>query len=350
MSQDRKPIHPPDQYLKTLINDLELMNISVHDAIERTGLDPVPVSALHALVVEHPGPYVRLFAAWALGKLGAVDDLELLCSAYAAEENPDARANIAWALATTRADELTLSFYETLLRDAYRHVPLVALRYLAHRPAFVGRLDFVPTYEAASFDTLVKAELVRRLTAFRHDAREIASWIQERLEPESNEVLVAALLAALGSLPEHGLKILMEYAETHRRELARSQILALEVATSFRNLCQSRAAPVLEWLFWTHTSLAVRWRIVEALASGGGPDAHRILRDIHGAGEGAELQPVVRESLEMTFTTPKTSLIIRPGVPSSQQSTLVEAGGRRFTGTVWAAGELLHPSTGWPIL
>jgi hypothetical protein len=69
------------------------------------------------------------------------------------------------------------------------------------------------------------------------------------------------------------LEVLISHYQRHPDDFTREPALAHQFAVSVTRLGESRAFEILESLYLDHDDHALRWRVLEALATGGGPDS-----------------------------------------------------------------------------
>jgi hypothetical protein len=295
--------HVQEGDLHELMDQLVAHTLSPHQAIACVkGWKTMPIEALEDAVVSQQSAYIRLCCAWILGEVQRVTHPLRLIEAYHRERDGNVRANIVWALSRMHPESISPEFYHTLLSDDCYHVPLVALRYLAYCPALLGTLDFLPLYQQTRHP-LVQAELLRAIRTFREGDNDLL-FLTAELKQTTNPWLVGDLLRAIAAMHEpDSLSIILDYWNEHQDDFMASENLAFQFATCCAALCQSRPSAELERLYLGHTCVTLRAKIIEALASAGGPDCLHILQALERHEHSPALQALLRQTILMIDIT-----------------------------------------------
>jgi hypothetical protein len=304
-ARDRQPPagHVQEGDLHELFHQLAAQTLSPHQAIACVkGWKTMPTEALENAMVSQQSAYIRLCCAWILGEVQRITHPLRLIEAYHRERDGNVRANIVWALCRMHPESISPKFYHTLLSDDCYHIPLVALKYLAYCPALLGTLDFLPLYRQARHP-LVQAELLRAIRTFREGDNDLL-FLTAELKQTTNPWLVGELLLAIAAIhAPDSLSIILDYWNEHQDDFVASEYLAFQFATCCAALCQSHPCAALERLYLGHDSVTLRTKIIEALASAGGPDCLHILQVLESREHSPALQGLLRQAILMIDIT-----------------------------------------------
>jgi hypothetical protein len=304
-ARDRQPQagHVQEGDLHELFHQLVAHTLSPHQAIACVkGWKTMPIEALEDAIVSQQSAYIRLCCAWILGEVQHVTHPLRLIEAYHGERDGNVRANIVWALSRMHPESISPELYRTLLSDDCYHVPLVALRYLAYCPALLGTLDFLPLYRQARHP-LVQAELLRAIRTFQKGDNDLP-FLTAELWQTTNPWLVGELLLAIATIhAPDSLSIILDYWNEHQDDFVANEYLAFQFASCCAALCQSRPCTELERLYLGHDCVTLRAKIIEALASAGGPDCLHILQALEGREHSPPLRGLLRQAILMIDIT-----------------------------------------------
>lgn len=236
---------------------------------------------LRKLIVKNASPYIRLCSAWALGDIQDMKSISILKNIYKKEQDVNVRANIVWALFMIDPARIDLSLYKIFLLDKYFVVPLISLKRINGLFWLEGKIDFLEFYN--KFDnTLLKLEILRNIRSFRFP-KGINKTFKKELYQSNNIYHKMELIKAIGLTNQsNSADILIEYYSKHKHELINNESLAFQYISAMLFLTQSKAHKSLSEIYVHSKSHLIRLKLIETLATVGGPKCLQALKDIYG--------------------------------------------------------------------
>ena len=240
-------------------------------------------------------------AAWAIGAIGRRSSLAPLRAAYAAEAEPNARANIAWALVRCSSWRPSRRDIETLLDDPYHPVVLIALKALGSLSDRVRR-DPVRLY-ADHHDVLLRQALLDEIHRFSVSARDLKRFLLREVGGETRPWLRAALLRALSKVdPTKAAGLARSLSESATTNLER-RFLRSAFVVAVTSSGESRWCPELSALYGEIDDPERRWDIITATAGPGGPSGLRALLEMETSEDDDGLGSALRSLIEALLIT-----------------------------------------------
>ena len=227
----------------------------------------VPV-LLETLQADASAP-ARLVAAWALGAIGRRSALPTLRTSYAAELEPNVRANIAWAMLRCSSWRPSRRDIEVLLDDPYDAVVLIALKAVCMLPGLVRR-DPLRLYATHS-NVVVRATILEQLHRFAISSRRVKRFLEDTVTGESLPWLRASALRALSRAdPARAARLSLELARSAQTPQERTflRVAFVEAALSAG---ESRWCPELSAVYVELEDPVRRWDVIAATVAAGGP-------------------------------------------------------------------------------
>lgn len=267
--------------LNKVVDNLIDYSLSPYDFIDFIRKGKISAAPyLRKLIVEHKSPYVRLCSAWALGDIQDMKSVSLLKKVYKKEQDANVRANIVWALFRINPTQIDLSLYKTFLLDNYFVVPLISLKRINGLFWIEGKIDFLEFYN--KFDnTLLKLEMLRNIRSFRF-YKNINETLEKELYQSNNIYQRMELIKAIGLTNQgNSADILIEYYSKRKNELLNSESLAFQYVSAMLFLTQSKAYGSLYEIYVHFKSQLIRLKLIETLATVGGPKCLQVLKDIY---------------------------------------------------------------------
>ncbi|MEK7517086.1 MAG: HEAT repeat domain-containing protein [Patescibacteria group bacterium] len=289
--------------LEDLVDKLLNQSISVYDMVDYCKKhQEIATPALKELVSKHESPYVRLCSAWSLGEIADKSAIPILKEAYGTEDEVNARANMAWAQFMIDPHHIDEDQFDAFLLDKYYVIPLIALKRFSGLHDLQGKYDFLKYYSYHE-NILVRSELLRNIKSFTH-ATDINDTLRHELYTTEEPLLKSELINAIGATNHiDSVDILMDYYSEFKDEIANNETLAYSIVNAMLFLSQSRPYKILHEMYHTQKSKLVRWRIIETLASAGGPNSLTILKEINKSEADAELKSISQKFIALTKVT-----------------------------------------------
>lgn len=290
---------------KKLVNELLNYNISPYELVEfvKNGNKNL-ISSIRRLIVENSSPYVRLCAAWCVGELGDKNSISLLTKAYKEEKEDNVRANIAWALFMIDFTHIDLTLFQAFLRDDYFLIPLVALKRIASLPNLQGKIDFYEIYSKTT-STLLKLELLRNILCFSF-SKNINVILKQELYESEDILIKMELINAIGLTNQlDSVNLLMQYYSERTSEILENELLAFQYVSATLSLVQSKPYAILQEIYLRHENRLIRWKIVESLASAGGPKCLQVLKTIYSLEDEEDLKKQIQKYIDIIPITVK---------------------------------------------
>lgn len=250
----------------------------------------------------HSSPYIRLCSAWALGELRDKTAFTTLQRLFVLERENNARANIVWALFMINQKHITLPLFKKFLIDPYYLVTLIALKNITGLYWVEGKLDFTDLYNSNG-NLLVKLELLRNIRSFKLQ-NNINQLLKHELLKTSNTFLKVSLIRAISMTKQvDSLDVLIDYYHHNKKEFQRDETLTYNFVSAIFFMYQSKPYPILFELYNNHKSLLIRWKIVETLASVGGPKCLDILTHLRDKENNEVLKKQMNDFIRNMFIT-----------------------------------------------
>lgn len=248
---------------------------------------------LRILLTKHASPYVRLCSAWALGDLRDKKSVPILKKAYKKEKEGNVRANIVWAIFRIEPSQIDLPLYKTFLLDSYFVIPLVALKRISGLFWLEGKINFLEYYY--KFDnTLLKLEMLRNIRSFRFN-RDINESLKNELYNVNDIYKIMGIIDAIGLTNQSSsADILMEYYSKNKNELLDNEPLTFHYISAMLSLTQSKGYESLHEIYIHSKSQLIKLKLIETLATVGGPKCLEALKDIYRT----EKDPKIKNEIE----------------------------------------------------
>lgn len=235
------------------------------------------IPQIRELVTTHSSPYIRLCAAWSLGEIGDEESISMLIEAYKKENEDNVRTNIVWALFMINPHQIDQLLFQTFVDDKYFLIPLVALKRISSLPKLQGILDFNTIYEKNN-NILLKLEILRNIRSLRYP-NNINERLKKELYSSKDSLLKMGIIKAIGATNQiDSVDILIQYYNDNKIEILKSEMLAFEYVSAMQSLVQSKPYRSLQEIYFHFQSGLIRWKIIETLATAGGPKCVDVLK------------------------------------------------------------------------
>jgi hypothetical protein len=221
--------------------------------------------------------------------------------AYGAEVEPNARANIAWALVRCSSWRPSRRDIEALLDDPYDRVVLVAINAVGSLSGRVRR-DPIRLY-AAHENVVLREAILDNVHRFSISAGDLTEFLSREIGSEDRPWLKAALLRALSKVdPANAARLALSLSQSATTALEcrflRSAFVAATISSG-----ESRSCPDLSALYRAIDDPERRWDIIAATAGPGGPAGGTALLEMETAETNEELRSALRSLREALLIT-----------------------------------------------
>jgi len=262
------------------------------------------IPSIRNLVTTHDSPYIRLCAAWSLGEIGDKDSISMLKEAYKKENEDNVRTNIVWALFMIDPHQIDQLLFQTFVNDNYFLIPLVALKRISGMPKLQGVIDFWTIYEKSE-NILLKLEILRNIRCLRYP-NDINKRLKKELYSSKNPHIKMGIIKAIGATNQiDSVDILIQYYNDSRSEILQSDLLAFEYVSAMQSLAQSKPYESLQEIYFHFQSGLIRWKIIETLATAGGPKCVEVLKVIHDKEKDLQLKEQIQKFIDIILITIK---------------------------------------------
>lgn len=277
--------------------------LSAYDMVNYCRDNPELVAeGLRASVISHESPYVRLCSAWSLGEIGNPEDLPLLQQAYAQEKEDNTRTNIAWAEFMVAPEQIDKEKFNEFLLDDYYVIPLVAVKRLSGIPHLVGEYEFSDYYDTQD-NQLVRLEKLRNIRSFRIP-KDINAKLDSELRTTEHILEKSEIIQAIGATNQvDSMGRLMNYYQECKGDILEDAMMSHAMVNAIFSLGQSDGYGIMHEIYQHQDSHIIRWKIVESLATAGGPKSLSVLRSIYDLEQDQTIKDTVKAFIDMTRIT-----------------------------------------------
>lgn len=266
--------------LQELIHLIVEKKISIYKALNIVRMTPKKYNVDLKKMMSQSNPYFRLFSAWAIGEIGDKNSFRFLSKFYLNEKDDNVRANIVRALFFIDPSKISYNALRRFLEDDYHTVKLIAVKFSVLCNHLYKKFCFEYYFRKIKYE-LVKFELLKNIVFFNYNSNSILSLLKNSLEEASSILLRVYLIQSVGKLNNPNcINILLNYYNKHRLVFKKNPLLAYVFSSAIVDLCVSRAYNELYELYCWHNNTLIKYKVIEALSSGGGPNSLLILKKI----------------------------------------------------------------------